>query len=172
MSARRKIMLIGDIGVGKTSMIRRLVLGKFEGTYRGTLSFDLYTFEVSGAGPKGDQDVPLVIWDSDGDLGADVFRHPNMQGTSGALILGDVTRPETFASMAVLARGFRANFPGRHATLVLNKTDLVEGEVPVPNDLVPLVDMGVPLIRASALSGENVIVAFRDAATAILRRDV
>jgi small GTP-binding protein len=171
MSLRKKVMLIGEIGVGKTSMIRRLVLGKFEGTYKGTLSFDLYTFKVEGAGTTGDQEVPLVIWDSDGDLGTNVFRHPNMQGTSAALILGDATRPETFQSMAALAHGFREHFPGRHATLVLNKTDLIQGEVPVPTDLQPLADMGVPIIRTSALTGDNVTAAFRDAGTAMLRRE-
>ncbi len=171
MTVRKKIMLIGQIGVGKTSSIRRLVLGKFDGVYKGTLSFDLYTYTVTGAGPNGDQDVPLVIWDSDGDLGANVFRHPNMHGTSAALILGDVTRPDTFTAMANLARGFREHFPGRYAALVLNKIDLIEGEVPVPTELQPLVDTGMPVIKTSARNGDNVDRAFRGAATSILRRE-
>ena len=69
MTQRRKIMLLGDIGVGKTSIIRRFVLGRFEGTYRGTIGFDLFTFEVPDVGDTPGDGLPVVIWDTDGNAG-------------------------------------------------------------------------------------------------------
>jgi small GTP-binding protein len=173
VSARKKIMLLGDIGVGKTSLIRRLVLNKFEGTYKGTLGFDLYTFKVDSAGAAGDQSVPLVIWDTDGNVGVNILRHDvYMQGTSAALLVGDATRPETHATMAELATAFLERFPGRPFAFVLNKSDLIEGDPVVPAALQKHVDMGLPIVHTSAKSGDNVVAAFRTAATAILRRDV
>jgi small GTP-binding protein len=171
MSARKKIMLLGDIGVGKTSLIRRLVLDKFEGTYKGTLGFDLYTFTVDQAGPTGADRVPLVIWDTDGNVGVNILRHDvYMQGTSAALLVADATRPETHAVIAELASAFAENFPGRPFAFVINKTDLLEGEPVTPAPLQKYVERGHPLINTSAKTGDNVTAAFRLAASAILRR--
>jgi small GTP-binding protein len=170
MSAK-KIMLLGEIGVGKTSLIRRLVLGKFEGTYKGTLGFDLYTFRVNEAGPNRDQTVPLVIWDTDGNVGINIFKNNiYMQGTSAALIVGDLSRPETWPTMLDLATGFQTNYPGRQMAFLLNKSDLAADTS--DKTLPPrMLDMNVPLFRTSAKTGDNVIAAFTAAATAILRRE-
>lgn len=172
MIAARKIMLLGEIGVGKTSLIRRLVLGKFEGTYKGTLGFDLYTFKLGGVGPDGDDTMPLVLWDTDGNVGANIFRHDiYMQGTSAALIIGDLTRPETIDTMLELERGFTTQYPGRHVAFVLNKADLVQEpqRTTVPQRLA---DTGLSVMITSAKTGDNVENAFRTAANAIIRRDV
>jgi small GTP-binding protein len=172
MSARKKIMLLGDIGVGKTSLIRRLVLDRIDGTYKGTLGFDLYTFTVGGVGPDGTRNVPLVIWDTDGNIGVNIFRHDvYMQGTAAALIVGDATRPETQDNMVALATAFRVHHPGRHAAFVLNKADLITGAPPSSPALHDLVQSGIPLTLTSALTGDNVVAAFAAAATSILRRE-
>jgi small GTP-binding protein len=170
MSAQKKIMLLGEIGVGKTSLIRRLLLDRFEGTYKGTLGFDLYTYRIDGVGANGDQTLPLVIWDTDGNVGTNIFRHQiYMEGTSAALIVGDLSRPETFSAMVELANGFSSEYPGRHLAFVLNKADLVEGgraEMPAA-----LGEFAAPIITTSAKTGDNVTNAFKAAANAILRRE-
>lgn len=165
-------MLLGEIGVGKTSLIRRLVLNRFEGTYKGTLGFDLYTFKLAGVGADGDDTIPLVLWDTDGNVGTNIFRHDiYMQGTSAALIVGDLTRPETFNAMLELEKGFATHYPGRHVAFVLNKSDLLpeheRSKLPAA-----IVETQLPLIVTSAKTGDNVENAFRDAANAIIRRDV
>lgn len=165
-------MLLGDIGVGKTSLIRRLVLDRFEGTYKGTLGFDLYTFKLGGVGPTGDDTMPLVLWDTDGNVGANIFRYDMyMQGTSAVLIVADLTRPETIDSMFELERGFTAQYPGRHVACVLNKSDLVEE---AQRDAVfrRIAEAGLSVMVTSAKTGDNVENAFRTAANAIIRRDV
>jgi small GTP-binding protein len=170
MSGPKKIMLLGEIGVGKTSLIRRLLLDRFEGTYKGTLGFDLYTYRIEGVGPRADQTLPLVIWDTDGNVRTNIFRHQiYMEGTSAALIVGDLSRPETFAAMADLADGFTTEYPGRHMAFVLNKADLVEaGRAELPPRLSTF---AAPVVTTSAKTGDNVSNAFRAAADAILRRE-
>jgi Ras-related protein Rab-5C len=170
MSGQKKIMLLGEIGVGKTSLIRRLLLDRFEGTYKGTLGFDLYTYRIDGVGADGRQTLPLVIWDTDGNVGTNIFRHQiYMEGTSAALIVGDLSRPETFSAMVDLANGFATEYPGRHLSFVLNKADLVEaGHAETPPALAAI---EAPVITTSAKTGDNVTHAFRAAANAILRRE-
>jgi small GTP-binding protein len=171
MSARKKIMLLGDIGVGKTSLIRRLVLDRFEGTYKGTLGFDLYTYAVDGADPTTGDRVPLVIWDTDGNVGVNILNHDvYMQGTSAILLVADATRPETHTAVGELATRVMDKFPGRPFVFVLNKCDLIEGAPVTPTSWASLIDSGTPLMHTSAKSGERVVDAFRTAAAAIIRR--
>jgi small GTP-binding protein len=173
MTQRRKIMLLGDIGVGKTSIIRRFVLGRFEGTYRGTIGFDLFTFEVPDVGSATGEGLPVVIWDTDGNAGLNILRQDTyMRGTSAVLVVGDWSRPETHVVMVDIATSFRSAFPARPMLLVLNKADLVEGAPATPKILEPLIDDGVPFISASALTGDAIVTAFQEAGRAIVRRGV
>ena len=88
----KKLMLLGEIGVGKTSLVRRFVLDEFSAEYRPTMGVDIYRHQVHGIGPDGKQSLELVIWDIDGNFGQSIFRHVYSKGASGALIVGDVTR--------------------------------------------------------------------------------
>lgn len=174
MTQRRKIMLLGDIGVGKTSIIRRFVLGRFEGTYRGTIGFDLFTFEIPDvAGDQGSTGLPVVIWDTDGNAGLNILQQATyMRGTSAVVIVGDWTRPETHGAMADIAASFRSAYPGRPATLVLNKSDLLGAAHATPKVLQPLVEQGVPCLSTSALTGAAIVEMFQETGRAILRRGV
>jgi hypothetical protein len=71
--------------------------------------------------------------------------------------------------MAKLGEGFRDSFPGRHYAHLVNKSDLVPpGSAP---QLPPSLGRpGIPLIRTSALTGDNVKDAFRATADIIRRR--
>ena len=166
----KKLLLLGEIGVGKTSLVRRFVLDDFSTDYRPTMGVDLYRYQVADLGADGKQSVELVIWDIDGHYGQNVFRHVYSKGASGALIIGDLTRYPTLEHMLKLAQGFQENMPGRYHAHVLNKTDLCErpSEMPLPDQLATA---ATPPMRTSALKGENVREVFRAAAAAILRRE-
>ncbi len=60
----RKIMLLGEIGVGKTSIARRLVFGKFGDVYKATIGVDLYRYEVVPS--PADEPFHFLVWDTDG----------------------------------------------------------------------------------------------------------
>ncbi len=166
----RKIMLLGDIGVGKTSIVRRLVFDRFETNYKVTINVDIYKYDIDNAGPSGDQPLALVIWDIDGNMADSIFRQQNyVSGAAAALIIGDITRRQSLQTMVRLADLCRERMPGRHIAFVLNKTDLIEAgsATELPSELT---STSHPLTRTSAKTGANVHEAFRDAATAILRR--
>lgn len=150
--------MLGEIGVGKTSIVRRLVLGKFQADYKATLGVDIYTYTVN-FGYFSEKPIDLTIWDIDGDIGDSIFGHVYIQGASGALIIGDAARPSTYRSMVETGRQFQDYLPGRPLILVLNKLDLVPG--PDTIDLSPFERTGnAPLETTSAKTGENVVRAF------------
>lgn len=166
MSAH-KVMLLGDIGVGKSSLARRLVFDKFEFDYKPTIGVDIYRYEVPS--DEGRAATTLIIWDTDGNFSEAIFRHVYMREAAAALIVGDMSRIQTLDSMAKLADGFRDAFPGRHLTLIVNKTDLIADadQTPLPSALSRA---HAPLIRTSAKTGCNVVRAFTETADTILRR--
>ena len=163
----RKVMLLGEIGVGKSSLARRLVFDKFEVSYKPTIGVDVYRYEVQPNTTRAG--ISLIVWDTDGNFGDAIFKHIYMKEASAALIIGDLARMPTLDTMVKLGQGFADAFPGRHVGFIVNKTDLVaEAEaVPLPSQLTR---PGTSLIRTSAKTGSNVADAFIDAADCIARR--
>jgi small GTP-binding protein len=163
----RKVMLLGEIGVGKSSIVQRLVFDRFDMNYKPTIGVDVYRYELPATETR--PQMALIVWDTDGNFGESIFRHVYMREASGAVIVGDVMRPRTLETMGALAEGFRAALPGRALSLVVNKFDLLQ-----PGDDIILPDAllkpGLPIHRTSARTGNNVRAAFEDTADAINRR--
>lgn len=166
----RKIMILGEIGVGKTSLVRRFVLDELPTDYMPTMGVDIYRYTVPAAPPGQLVPVELVIWDIDGNYGQSIFRHVYSKGASGALIVGDITRRPTLELMVELAHGFQDALPGRHFSFVINKLDLVANpdEADIPDALR---QTRQPMVWSSARTGNNVRRSFEMAAAAISRRE-
>ncbi|MGH1418522.1 MAG: Rab family GTPase [Hyphomicrobiaceae bacterium] len=163
----RKVMLLGEIGVGKSSIIRKLVFDKFDFDYKPTLGVDIYRYEVPET--EGRKPLTLIVWDTDGNMGQAIFKHIYMKQAAGALILGDATRRDTLENMLTLGAGFREAFPGRQYSFIVNKIDLIaQGETAdLPDGLKTAT---TPIMQTSAKTGHNVANAFIDLANAIQRR--
>ncbi len=161
----QKVLLLGDVGVGKTSLVARLVHDRFDSTYLPTLGVDISTYVMEQDESAGL--MTLVLWDLDGDLGDGVFDSIYIRGLSGALIVCDLTRRATHESMVRFSRDFQIRLPGRPLAFVMNKEDLApDVTFDIPAHLFPA---GVNPVRTSAKSGMNVHAAFRGLAHAIHR---
>ena len=160
-----KVMLLGQIGVGKSSLAHRLVFDRFESTYKPTIGVDVYRYQPEdGASPR----APMIVWDSDGNLGDAMFKHVYLKEASAAIVIGDITRSETIEQMVSTAAAFRASLPGRVTCFIVNKIDLTNGAgVELPEALTLDESM---LFYTSALTGENVQQAFAATSDAIARR--
>jgi Ras-related protein Rab-5C len=163
-----KILLLGEIGVGKTSIARRLVFDQFEGEYKATIGTDIYRYEVV----PSPSNVPFhfVVWDTDGNFGDTIFRHVYARQADAALVVGDVNRATTLDAAVRLGTAFMDAFPGRPLTYVVNKVDLLDppGVPPVLPDA--LHNAQVPVVLASAKTGEHVKDAFAQLAAIVARR--
>ncbi|MBK9924585.1 MAG: GTP-binding protein [Anaerolineales bacterium] len=120
---QKKICLLGDFGVGKTSLIRRFVENRFDEKYLTTIGVKISRKTISR--PYGSMN--MLVWDLAGSTGFDTFTNPSyMQGTAGAVIVCDVTRRETLSIVAEYARQARIINPRIHLVFVCNKTDLTD----------------------------------------------
>ncbi len=161
-----KIILLGDMGVGKTALVRRLISDRFESDYQKTIGVDVHTYDIELGSNPADDRLRLVLWDTDGNFGQDIFDTIYILGASGAIVLADSSRPATIVKMAQLAQGFQERFPGRPICRVINKIDLTPADRVNAADSADLADV----LYVSALTGEGVRELFATLADAVVRR--
>lgn len=89
-----KIVIVGESAVGKTSLLRRYHENKFNNEYQRTLGVEVYPLCLNHS--KGDQ-YTLNVWDLDGDASQDKNFDGYVRGARAAMVVFDVTRPETYA---------------------------------------------------------------------------
>ncbi len=162
-----KILLLGEIGVGKTSIARRLVFDQFDGEYKATIGTDIYRYEVVPSPVDGP--FHFVVWDTDGNFGDTIFRHVYARQADAAIVIGDANRTTTLETATRIGGGFMDAFPGRPLTYIVNKVDLLDPAVPV---VLPdaLKNAGVPIVLTSAKTGQHVKDAFDQVAAIVARR--
>ena len=124
----KKIMLLGEIGVGKTSIARRLSLNAFGESYKATIGVDIYRYDV--VPPPGKEPFTFLVWDTDGSYGEAIFQHIYFREAHAAVIVSDATRPSTIDSMLRLGQHFMDTLPGRYLAHVVNKVDLLDDGLP------------------------------------------
>lgn len=165
----RKILLLGEMEVGKTSIANRLRFDLFKSSYKSTIGMDIHRYDVE-PGPDGKR-FQFLICDTDGNFEDVLFRDRHVRGAQAAIIVGDLTRRETLEAQLRLATKFSEAKPGRYLAGVLNKNDLTE-EIPADEDYLPagLKEPFFPVTRTSAKTGENVKRTFHEAADTIVRR--
>lgn len=162
-----KVMLLGEMGVGKTSIAHRFAFNRFRTDYKTTIGVELFTHDVTVEAGGETETLRLVLWDTDGDFGQRIFDTVYVTGASAALVIADASRPPTVAHMNALLRSFEERFPGRPAKAIVNKIDLIEGGASA------FVDPDIrreDVVFTSARTGEGVARAFDDLAATVLRR--
>jgi small GTP-binding protein len=99
MAIKKKIVMLGDSSVGKTSMVRRYVYDTFEDSYITTIGSKITTKEMLLLVDEEEIDIKLVIWDILGRVGYNASHARMFAGADGAFLIADLTRRETLGSL-------------------------------------------------------------------------
>jgi small GTP-binding protein len=92
----KKICMIGDYGVGKTSLTRRFMDAQFSEHYLSTIGVQISRkFFSAHSIDSLDIDAQLLIWDIEGKTDFKEITPAYLAGASGAIVVGDLTRPQT-----------------------------------------------------------------------------
>ena len=153
----RKVCMVGDFAVGKTSLVGRFVRATFGEQYLTTVGVKVDTKILQL--PSGDS-LKLVLWDIAGKSELAGLDTSYLRDAAGYLLVADSTRPETFASALDLQREVEGQLGPVPFTLLLNKSDLTDRQRIGSDQLDALASRGWPHQRTSALSGDGVEAAF------------
>ena len=116
-----KVIIIGDSGVGKSSILKRAVKNTFDENYQATIGFEflLMHFIVN------DFKIKLQIWDT---CGQEMYRSL-VQGfyrnTSLAVLVYDISRKETYEGLDIWIKDIRSRLDPQVPIFIAgNKYDL------------------------------------------------
>ncbi len=152
----RKICMVGDFGVGKTSLVSRFVRQTFDEKYLSTVGVKVDTKEML----LGDRLVRLVLWDIAGRNALDTVAASYLRGASGLVLVADGTREASLRSAAYLHMQSKSILGLVPNVLMVNKLDLVEQWEIKPSTLSEL-RRTWSLAETSAATGDGVEAAFR-----------
>jgi small GTP-binding protein len=126
-----KVIVVGDAGVGKTSLARRYTTGQFDESYLFTLGVDFFTKQIK---LKDDTNIKLVIYDTGGQERFDFIRGLYFEGAAGAIIAYDVTDQQSFDRVDHWMQQVYQRCEGIPLLLVACKTDLKDQRVVQKSD--------------------------------------
>ena len=160
----KKVCIFGDPAVGKTSLIRRFVIGKFEDKYLSTLGTVITKKSVVTT--DREHNIRMIIWDISGQSEFRRVHRAGFKNAAGGFAVYDITRPETAENLNSWINNFKAA-AGEDVPIIIlaNKFDLVRQTspgTPSINDLIKLYNL--PVIITSAKTNHNIEFVFRSLA--------
>lgn len=170
-----KVVILGDSGVGKTSLMNQYVNKKFSNQYKATIGADFLTKEVM----VDDQLVTLQIWDTAGQerfqsLGVAFYR-----GADCCVLVHDVNNVKSFETLESWRDEFLLQAsprdPDSFPFVVLgNKIDLEDGKRQVSHKRASAWCQqkgDIPYFETSAKAATNVDEAFQIIARNALQQE-
>ncbi|HEY0232560.1 MAG TPA: Rab family GTPase [Dokdonella sp.] len=155
-----KICMLGDFGVGKTSLVARFVRSTFAPKYLTTVGVKVDSKELLS--PQGTP-LKFVVWDIAGRSALDALGANYLRGAAALLLVADGTREHSLSVALNLLMQSRSVLPDAAVVLAVNKLDLVERWEVAPTTLAEL-RRTLPVFETSALSGDGVENAFAEIA--------
>jgi small GTP-binding protein len=169
----KKVCMLGDPAVGKTSLIRRYVYDTFDDAYLTTIGAKVTkkTLKIGRTEPPIDIMLTMLIWDIAGQEKFSSVHELYYKGTDGMFLVSDVTKKETIDNMSKWRDIIFRITDKTPAVCMLNKTDLAPGDTIEGDDRIKRVSsiMDLPALYTSAKTGTGTEKAFTLLGTEITR---
>jgi len=154
----KKVCMLGDFAVGKTSLVRRFVHESFDDRYLSSIGVKVSRKEVT---LREDFGISLLVWDLAGGEEFTGLQTNYLRGAAGALLVCDLTRADTLPSIEKYAERLRDVTPQAVVIVVGNKDDLI-GQVEVESEQLTALakKIDAKFLITSAKSGAGVEDSF------------
>ncbi len=164
-----KLILGGEGGVGKTSMVHRFVEDSFQSDYKSTIGTSIMKKECEFQGLESK--VRFIIWDLAGQAQFKRVRQTYLANAEAGILVYDVTRQETLDRLEDWFNDIKSISPKISLILVGNKIDLSESRVISTEQGEKLAEkLNLSYVETSAKTGENINDAFKMLALQMIKR--
>ncbi len=154
---QKKICLLGDFAVGKTSMVRRFVEGRFDDRYLSTIGVKISRRTIE----RPDHELRLLVWDLAGGDDYDSVTSGYLRGSAGALIVCDLTRSTTLLAIDRYVEQLHSLGLQIPIVIAANKNDLEEERQLTDESLAGTAGRWqAPCVETSAKPGDGVEEVF------------
>lgn len=162
-----KILMIGDAGVGKSSMLLRFTDDSFDDHIQSTIGVDFKVKHMD----VNDKRVKLTIWDTAGQERFRTLTSSYYRGAQGVVMVYDVTRRDSFENLEQWLKEIKLYSPnngeGVVKLLVGNKIDL-ERSIPREEAEAWARSQGMLFLEASAKTKMGIRQCFLEVVQKIL----
>ncbi len=153
----KKINMLGDLSVGKTSLVNRYVFNVFGDEYISTIGTKVVKKQLTHEKMR----VTLMIWDVAGETTFNHIRKAYFRGAEAGLVVADITRKKTLDSLPDWISSFSEITNNSPVLILINKSDLTDNHTFSMGDANELAARyGTKALFTSAKTGENVEDAF------------
>ena len=130
-----KIILIGNSGVGKTTIFKKLETGEFEEKNISTIGMEKkdlnMNIEVNNNGKKETKTFFVTLFDTSGQEKFRAVTFNYYKGSNGVLLIYDITSKESFDNVSLwvdsIKEAIDSNEESKYAVILIgNKLDLAE----------------------------------------------
>jgi small GTP-binding protein len=174
----KKVCMLGDPAVGKTSLIRKYVLNQFDSRYVSTIGTevskkDIEVEFVDSEHGKQNYNLTLAIWDIIGQKEYRTLISRFYKNANGALIVFDLTRDDTLSNIKEWTSSLFGAIGKVPVVFVGNKFDLVDKDNFDTDSLMEVsMRYSAPWVTTSAKDGENVDSAFKKLGEMIIQNSL
>jgi small GTP-binding protein len=162
-----KIVLLGEEESGKETLVSRFTENTFSPDYKQVTGASFAVKDLSVHNHK----VKLVIWDVNGQPAFRQVRRHYISGAHGALLVFDVTNPNTFMTLHQYITDYQRLVPHSPITLVGNHPDPTKDPA-VPFDAIQKFAhrWNIPYYETNPITGQHITTAFANLAERALER--
>ena len=162
-----KVVVVGESGVGKSSLIRACQGGEWVASHRHTIGVDFIveSMEVNGKIAK------MMVWDTAGQEKFKSLRSSYYRGAHVAIVVFDLSNKRSFDNLPYWLSEVRTHADTPEIILIGNKSDLIPQRA-VSSKQLSTYGNDIQIIEASARTDFNVREAFLRAAQLGLQKYV
>lgn len=166
-----KIIIAGDTGVGKTSLVRRYIDNEFIPSKKATIGIDYFLKNIKTSYPNFESMIALQIWDLAGEEKYRTFLPAYIPGTNGIFFVYSSDMKESFNYLTNFIAVFKSLLKDDIPMILIKAkndlTDISEDKEFVEKFMTENeIDF---YIDTSAKTGENVNKAFVDITDLMLK---
>jgi len=160
---KRKALLLGDGAVGKTSLVRKYVMDRFDDKYITTIGTKVTKKALEFRHKDGIVELTMMLWDILGQKGYTGIQRSSYRGAEGIIFVCDATRPETLKSLEEYWIPEAASVvDGVPFVFAVNKSDLPDGRISEGEIKAVAERHSAPYFFTSAKTGMNVEEMFKE----------
>jgi small GTP-binding protein len=158
----KKVCLLGDFAVGKTSLLRRFVYDLFSDKCISTIGVKVSRKTVAITRANDVVELTIMLWDLGAARSSAGVRASYLRGAAGGVLVCDLTRPETLGRLRTYADDLLSISPGADLILAANKCDLIDQQRLAAAQVEAVASgFNTPYYLTSAKTGEEVEALFR-----------